>query len=80
MELIMGLLAPYLTWIIGALIGVVGVVGLFFKGKSAGKREERNKQMEASYEAERSRVKTDADVRTATQSESDRMRQRYQRD
>lgn len=80
MEMLTGLIAPYLTWLLAAGGAILGALGIWFGGKKAGKEEAKAKQMEANYNAERSRNQVDADVQAASRTGDQRVHQRWQRD
>ncbi|MGD9726050.1 MAG: hypothetical protein AB7L09_21255 [Nitrospira sp.] len=69
-----------LVGILAGLIALAGIlVGIYYKGRSAGKTEIKAEQMEKSYENEVERDKGDQAVRTADDAERKRMRDKYSR-
>nr|DAF66347.1 MAG TPA: hypothetical protein [Caudoviricetes sp.] len=61
-ELILSLVAGAPSWLIYAIAGIVGVFGIYFKGRSDGKGVEKSRQSEANTAAKSVADEIDAAV------------------
>lgn len=80
LDIIYGLIKPFLGELLVGLGALLAIAMAFFKGKNDGKKQEQDKQMRANYENERLRNNIEDRVRNAADDYTQCLRNKWYRD